>query len=273
MVTRVILLGTGNPNPDPQRMGPSVAVVVDESVYLVDFGVGIVRRAVEASLEPERLTRGFLTHLHSDHTIGYPDLILTPAVVGRRTALEVYGPSGTQSMTDHILAAYEEDVRERIDGLEPATPESYVVNVREFTEETPGVVYQDGHVSVEAFPVVHGSWSAYGFRFLTPDKTIVVSGDTAPSSTLVEKSMSCDILVHEVYSAISLETRPPEWRKYHSSMHTSSYELAEIASKANPSLLVLYHQLAWNRTDDELVAEVKERYDGEVVSGMDLDVF
>ncbi|MFX1265154.1 MAG: MBL fold metallo-hydrolase [Promethearchaeota archaeon] len=273
MVTRVILLGTGNPNPDPQRMGPSVAVIVDGSVYLVDFGVGIVRRAVEAGLEPSQLTRGFLTHLHSDHTIGYPDLILTPAVVGRTTALEVHGPSGTQSMTDHILAAYREDLRERINGLEPAIPEGYVVNVHEFAGGTSDVVYQDRHVTVEAFPVVHGTWSAYGFKVLTPDRTIVISGDTAPSSTLVEKSVSCDVLVHEVYSAVSLATRPPDWREYHSSMHTSSYELAEIASKANPDLLVLYHQLAWNRTDDELVAEVKERYDGEVVSGRDLDGF
>jgi len=272
-VTRVILLGTGNPNPDPKRAGPSVAVIVDESVYLVDFGVGVVRRAVEAGLEPSQLTRAFLTHLHSDHTIGYPDLILTPAVVGRRTALEVFGPTGTQSMTDHILAAYEEDFRERISGLEPASTEGYEVNVHEISGEKPGVVYQDCHVSVEAFPVEHGSWPAYGFKFLTPDKTIVISGDTAPSSTLIDQSRSCDILIHEVYSAISLETRAPEWRGYHSSVHTSSYELAKIASKAEPKLLVLYHQLSWNRTDDDLLEEIREGYDGEVVSGNDLDSF
>ena len=273
MAARVILLGTGNPNPDPERAGPSVAVTVDESVYIIDFGAGVVRQAVKAGLKPSQLTRGFLTHLHSDHTTGYPDLILTPAVVGRRTALEVFGPTGTQSMTHHILAAYEEDFRERISGLEPASTEGYEVDVHEISGENPGVVYEDSHVSVEAFSVVHGSWSAYGFKFLTPDKTIVVSGDTAPSSTLIERSMGCDILVHEVYSSASLATRPPDWRKYHSSMHTSSYELAEIASKVNPSLLVLYHQLAWNRTDDELVAEIKERYDGKVVSGRDLDSF
>jgi len=273
MVTRVILLGTGNPNPDPKRAGPSVAVIVGESIYIVDFGVGVVRRAVEAGLEPSQLTRGFLTHLHSDHTIGYPDLVLTPAVAGRRTALEVYGPAGIQSMTNHILSAYEEDVRERISGLEPAIPEGYAVNVHEISGQEPGVIYQDGPVSVEAFPVEHGSWAAYGFKFLTPDKTIVISGDTAPSSTLAEKSRNCDILVHEVYSSVSLKSRSPAWRRYHSSVHTSSYELAEIASKAEPRLLVLYHQLSWNRTDDELLKEISERYGGEVVSGSDLDSF
>lgn len=273
ILTRVVLLGTGNPNPDPKRAGPSVAVIVDESVYIVDFGVGVVRRAVEAGLEPSQLTRAFLTHLHSDHTIGYPDLILTPAVVGRETALEVFGPAGIRSMTDHILAAYDEDLGERTSGLEPAIPEGYVVNVHEISGKEPGVIYQDGEVSVEAFPVEHGSWPAYGFKFLTHDKTIVISGDTAPSSTLIEQSRGCDILIHEVYSAISLETRSPEWRRYHSSVHTSSYELAEIASKAEPKLLVLYHQLMWNRSDDELLEEINEGYDGKVVSGNDLDSF
>ncbi len=272
-MTRVILLGTGNPNPDPKRTGPSVAVVVDEFVYTVDFGAGIVRRAVEADLQPVQLTRAFLTHLHSDHTIGYPDLILTPAIAGRRTALEVFGPTGVKSMTDHILAAYSEDLRERISGLEPASPEGYSVNVHEISGKEPGVVYQDKAVSVEAFPVDHGTWPAYGFKFFTTDKTIVVSGDTAPSPTLIEQSRGCDILIHEVYSAVSLETRPPEWRRYHSSVHTSSYELAEIATEAQPKLLVLYHQLTWNRTDDELLEEVQEVYDGKVVSGNDLDSF
>jgi len=90
--TRVILLGTGTPNPDPKRSGPSVAIVVDEEVYIVDFGPGIVRRAIKAGLTPSQLTRAFLTHLHSDHTVGYPDLILTPVVAGRIVPLEVYGP-------------------------------------------------------------------------------------------------------------------------------------------------------------------------------------
>ncbi|MFW9944683.1 MAG: MBL fold metallo-hydrolase [Candidatus Sifarchaeia archaeon] len=273
MVTRVTLLGTGNPNPDPRRAGPSTAVIVEESVYLVDFGVGVVRRAVEAGLKPSQLTRAFLTHLHSDHTIGYPDLIFTPAVVGRETSLEVFGPIGIKSMTDHILAAYERDLEERIRGLEPAIPDGYAVNIHEISRKEPGVIYQDEAVSVVAFPVEHGSLSAYGFKFFTPDKTVVISGDTSPSATLIEQSRGCDILIHEVYSAVSLQTLAGDWRRYHSSVHTSSYELAEIASKTKPSLLVLYHQLSWGRTSDELLREVKQRYDGEVVSGSDLDSF
>src|ERR1700692_2493161 len=124
--TRVILLGTGNPNPEPDRMGPAVAVVSGERVYIVDAGTGVVRRAVQAGIKMEQLTRAFITHLHSDHTIGLPDLIFTPAVTGRLEALEICGPPGVQTMTRHVMSAWKEDMQIRLHGLEPAIPRAYV---------------------------------------------------------------------------------------------------------------------------------------------------
>ena len=114
--SNIILLGTGNPNPDPMRFGPSVAIVVNDTSYLIDFGVGITRRTYSAftQLGIKALTKGFLTHLHSDHTIGYPDLIFTPWVMGRSQPLEIYGPKGTQEMTDFILKAFNRDIKERL---------------------------------------------------------------------------------------------------------------------------------------------------------------
>ena len=101
--TRVVLLGTGNPPADPDRSGPATAVVVNGTPYLVDFGAGVVRRAKSAvvekgvaALDPVKLRVVFVTHLHSDHTVGYPDLILTPWVLGRRVPLEVYGPRASR---------------------------------------------------------------------------------------------------------------------------------------------------------------------------------
>jgi ribonuclease BN (tRNA processing enzyme) len=118
--TKVVLLGTGTPVPDPDRSGPATAIVVDGSAYLVDFGPGVVRRAEAAvlergitALEPGNLKVAFVTHLHSDHTAGYSDLILTGWTSGRSTPLEVYGPSGIQSMTEHILQAYRIDIETR----------------------------------------------------------------------------------------------------------------------------------------------------------------
>ncbi len=250
--TQLVLLGTGTPNADPTRSGPALAVVVNGQAYLVDCGPGI-------------------THLHSDHTLGYPDLILTPWVLERNTPLEAYGPPGLAAMTEHILAAYQEDIAIRIDGAEPANTMGYQVNVHELT---PGVVYQDKNIRVTAFPVRHGSWPhAYGFRFDTADRSIVVSGDTAPCESLVKHAKGCDLLVHEVYSHVAFQHRPAVWQRYHASFHTSTTELAEIARQVQPKLLVLTHQLFWGSTPAELVAEIRKTYAGDVRSGNDLDVY
>lgn len=274
--TKVVLLGTGTPNADPLRHGPAVAIVVKDQAYLVDCGPGVVRRAAAAAekgiaaLAPPRLTRAFLTHHHSDHTVGYPDLIFTPWTLGRNKPLFVYGPPGTQAMTDHLLAAYAEDIRERREGLEPANDQGHQVLVHEYSA---GPLYADDHVRVEAFRVQHGSWPAFGFKFFTPDRTIVISGDTRPFPGLAEHYRGCDLLIHEVYSIHGFATRPPAWQRYHSNVHTSTHELAELVNQARPDLLILTHHLFWGTTEDELVAEVRERYDGPVVCGRDLDVY
>jgi ribonuclease BN (tRNA processing enzyme) len=275
--TRLVLLGTGTPNAEPDRSGSAVAVIVDDVPYVVDAGPGVVRQASEAAgmgieaLRASRLRHLFLTHLHSDHTTGLPDFIFTPWVLERPEPLEVYGPPGTRSMIDHLLQAYHQDIRVRIEGLEPANEQGYRVNVHEI--ET-GPIYRDERVSVTAFPVKHGSWEyAFGFRFETADGVIVVSGDTVPTESLVTACDGCDILVHEVYSDAGFRGREPVWQEYHSRSHTSATELAGIARRARPGLLVLYHQLLWGSTPEELLAEVRQGYQGRVVYGKDLDVF
>jgi ribonuclease BN (tRNA processing enzyme) len=221
-------------------------------------------------LEVTRLNRAFVTHLHSDHTAGYPDLILTPWVLGRMQPLEVYGPIGLRAMTEHVLQAYGEDIRERLEGLEPANDKGHEVRV---TEVQPGEIYQDGNVKVEAFAANHGRWPAYGYKFHTPDRVIAISGDTAPREGLADVYRDCDVVIHEVYSWEGLAGRAKKWRDYHSSVHTSTRELAEIATAARPGLLILYHQLFNGVAEADLVREVEERYEGKVVSGRDLDVY
>ncbi|MCX7021106.1 MAG: MBL fold metallo-hydrolase [bacterium] len=267
---QVILLGTGTPNAEPDRSGPAVAVVAGDKTYLVDFGPGVVRRAVAAGLDVTGLNTALLTHLHSDHTAGYPDLVLTPWTLGREAPLRVYGPRGLAAMTDHLLAAYAEDVRERLEGPEPANRTGHRALAREIE---PGVILRDDGVEIEAFGVDHGSWPAFGYKFTTRDRTVVVSGDTAPCAALLEKARGCDLLLHEAYSAAGLERRPPEWQSYHRKMHTSAVELGKIASETRPRLLVPYHQLRWGATEEELLGEIRAGYDGEVVSGRDLEIF
>ncbi len=274
--TRVVLLGTGTPNADPERSGPAVAVVVGGRAYLVDSGPGVVRRAAAAAsrgiaaLDPAKLDIVFLTHLHSDHTVGLPDLVFTPWVLERRGPLRVFGPPGTRAMTDHVLAAWREDIHMRNQGLEPDKTEGWRVVAREVRS---GVVYRDSNVVVRAIAVPHANWRhAFAYRFDTADRSIVISGDTRPSDSLVVACDGCDVLVHEVYSAERFKTRSPEWQRYHSDAHTSTTELAEVARRARPGLLVLYHQLMWGATDEDLVREVRAGWDGRVVSGRDLDV-
>jgi ribonuclease BN (tRNA processing enzyme) len=278
--TRVVVLGTGTPNADPERFGPAVAVVVDDASYLVDFGVGVVRRAAAAeratgskALDAVNLKYAFATHLHSDHTLGLADLILTPWILDRAAPLELYGPRGLRAMADHLVAAYGDDLRVRTRGGEPAHKyDPRIVNVHEIA--APGVVFHDDRVTVTAFAVAHGAWpQAFGYRFRTPDRTVVISGDTGPSSHIEDQCQGCDVLVHEVYSDAGFARRPPEWQAYHSRYHTSARELAAIASRAKPALLVLYHQLLWTASEQELLNEVRAGYGGTVVSAHDLDVF
>lgn len=274
--SELVLLGTGTPGPDPERHGSSLAIVVNDQPYIVDFGPGVVRRTAGAQrrgvrgLAAHRLTRAFLTHLHSDHTAGYPDLILMPWVCGRSEPLRVVGPPGLQHMTDHLLAAYEQDIDQRLNGLETSNEVGYQVEVTEVQPE--GVVYEDANVIVEAFPVSHGYWPAYGYKFICPDRTIVVSGDTNRQDTVIEAAKGCDILVHEVCSGVGLSMRSPEWQRYHSNYHTLGHELSEIAAKAKPGLLVLTHQLLQGVSESDLLREVRSVYDGAVVSGRDLDI-
>ena len=276
--SRVVMLGTGTPNADPDRYGPAVAVVVDGASYLIDFGVGVVRRAAAAersgigALAATNLTRAFATHLHSDHTLGLADLILTPWILERPNPLTLYGPRGLRAMTNHLIAAYAGDLRIRTGGGEPKHHhDPRLVTVHEIT---PGVVYRDERVTVTAFAVKHGAWEqAFGYRFQTPDRTIVISGDTGPGSHIEDQCRRCDVLVHEVYSEAGFAKRPPEWQAYHSRYHTSARELGAIASRAQPGLLVLYHQLIWSSTEEELLKEVRAVYDGQVVSAHDLDVY
>jgi len=274
----LVVLGTGTPNADPDRSGPALAVVVNGTAYLVDAGPGVVRRAAAAeragiaALEAKRLDRVFITHLHSDHTVGLPDLMFTPWVLERTAPLSVYGPPGIKAMTDHLEQAYIQDVRVRIDGAEPANETGYKVSAREVS---PGVVYRDSNVVVRAFAVAHGDWKvAYGYRFDGGGRSIVVSGDTRPTDAVVRACNGCDVLAHEVYSAETFVRRPPEWQRYHATAHTSTKELAELATRAHPKLLVLYHQLFWGTDDPGLLREIRAAgYKGAVVSATDLGVY
>jgi ribonuclease BN (tRNA processing enzyme) len=274
--TRVVLLGTGTPAADPDRSGPATAIVVGDTAYLVDLGPGIVRRASAAArtkniaaLDPVKLRVAFVTHLHSDHTVGYPDLIFSPWTIGRRVPLEVYGPKGIKAMTEHLLQAYRVDIdtRTNAEGNQRTFPEGHGVHAQEVSA---GVVYKDANVTVTAFPTKH-AMESWGYRFDTADRSIVLSGDTNPTQTTIDACRGCDVLIHEVHSPEWLVTRPQTFQEFAAKFHTTTPQLADLARAAKPKLLVLYHHVA--TSSEELGADMRARYAGHVAVGRDLDVY
>ncbi len=219
------------------------------------------------------ITAVFLTHLHSDHTLGLPDVILTTWVMGRKSALPIYGPPGTRAMTRHFFAAWHEDIEVRTEGLEHETRGGERVDVHEIA---PGVVYDSAGVRVTAIAVPHGSWAhAFGFRIDTPARSIVISGDTAPSSAIERAARGVDLLVHEVYPEVrlALEVRPggADWPEYMRAFHTSDRELGALAARARPKRLLLTHIVRMGGTDAELRAGIRAGgYTGSVEIGRDL---
>jgi len=261
------------------RYQSSLAIIVDEQPYIVDCGSGILERLSNAramgikGLDNPKLTRLFVTHFHPDHTLGLPGFIIAPWNMQRWDRLKIYGPKGIKKKVKGILKVYEPGINEHLYNnpkvMSPLDVKPITIKERIF--------YKDDLVTVEAIPVVHGSFEAYAFKFTTPDKTIVVSGDTCPVEELHEKAKDCDILVHEVYSETIMETKPKVAQDYFRKVHTGGIELGKIAKKIQPKQLVLTHQIAYGlgngAAEEVIIKEIRKNYQGAVAYGNDLDVF
>lgn len=269
----VIPLGTGTPVPNPERSGPATAVVVGRRVLLFDAGAGVMRRLAAAGLPIDGVEAAFISHLHSDHTLGLPDLILTSWVMGRSTPMRLTGPPGLRRMTDHLIAAWAEDTVVRVTGLERGRPGGYRVAVHEVEG---GVVYDSGGITVTAIRVPHGEWQhAFAYRVDAAGRSIVISGDTRPSEALVRAASDVDVLVHEVYpeTRIAPENRPGGdlWPRYLREVHTSDVELGRLAAAAKPRLLLLTHVLFMGANEQEVLDGIRRGgYTGRVVLARDL---
>jgi ribonuclease BN (tRNA processing enzyme) len=274
--TRLIVLGSGTPVPDPERAGPAYAITYGTRVFLFDAGAGVMRRVAAAGLPIDGMTAVFLTHLHSDHTLGLPDVIHTTWVMGRSRVMPVTGPPGTTAMVGHLQAAWIEDVALRTEGTERGRRGGQRVDTR---ETTGGIVYDSAGIRIRAIPVPHGGWPvSFAFRIDTPDRSIVLGGDTAPSAALEEASRGVDLLVHEVYAStrVAPENRPGGelWPQYLREFHTSDEELGAIAARAQPKRLILSHVLRMGGTMEDVVAGVRRGgFRGAIEVAKDLDRF
>ena len=274
----LIVLGSGMPVPDPERAGPAYAFVYRGQTLLFDAGAGVMRRVAAAGLPIDGFASVFLTHLHSDHTLGLPDVLLTTWVMGRRDTLTVYGPPGTERLTTRLLSAWEDDIRVRTEGLERGQRGGHAVRTR-LIARTDGVVYDSLGLRVTAIPVPHGEWPlAFGYVIDTPSRRVVLSGDAAPNEALVAAARGAHVLVHEVYPAVRLKPEPrpggDAWPAYMRSVHTSDAEVGALAARAGVRQVVLSHIVRMGGTDAELLAGVRAGgFPGPVRIARDLDVY
>jgi ribonuclease Z len=278
--TKLIILGSGTPNPDPERYGSGYAVVVNESAYIVDFGPGIVRRISAMSptwggdfpsMELQNINTAFLTHIHSDHSGALADLILTPWIMGRDAPLKLYGPSGLEAMSKNITEAYIDDINYRLYGSQPANELGFKTNVTEIVDD--GSIYKDQNVEVIAFKNNHGDFkNSFGFLFITDDKRILFSGDTAVSANLKKYGNDLDILVHEVFSSETFVNKTKDWQIYHQAHHTSSIDLGIIADELQPKKLVMSHILFWGASEESILNDIGVNFSGQAIIAKDLMV-
>lgn len=272
----LIILGSGVPVPDPERSGPAYALLVGDRTFLFDAGAGVMRRVGAAGLPVNGFTAAFLTHLHSDHTLGLPDVLLTTWTMGRRGPFPLVGPPGTQEMIGHIMAAWQEDITVRLTGLERGQPAGPGVTVQ---ESRGGVVYDSADVRITAIPVPHGELQlSFAYRIELPTRTIVLSGDTAPSEAVEAAARGADLLVHEGYPEVRLvtENRPggDQWPAYMRAVHTSDVEIARLAERAGVRHVVVSHVVWMGGAPEDVLAGVRRGgYTGQVSVARDLEAY
>jgi ribonuclease Z len=265
----VLLLGTGYPRPDPERAGPSTVVIAGDQWFVVDAGRGATMRLAATDLQYAKLRAVFLTHLHSDHTAGLPDLFNTSWQFGRKTApLELYGPRGTKKLANAMLDFFAEDIHWRRDVLERHPAAGATIRTHIVRE---GVVYDEGGVKVTAFAVDHRPVvNAFGYRFESGGRTVVISGDTRPTENLVRYAKGADVLVLEAYLPEHFDrVDTPEVAARLKSYHTSAEEAGELAARAGVKKLVLTHLIPANASET-FRERAGRRFKGEIVVGRDL---
>jgi ribonuclease Z len=277
---RVTLLGTGSPAPVMRRFGPGVLVQAGGKTLLIDCGRGTTQRLMQSGLRLGQVDALFLTHLHSDHIVGIPDLWLTGWLetnyAQRKGPFVAYGPVGTQGMMDGLVKAYDWDIQARIadQDLKPA-------NIRAVVSEfKPGVIYDQGGVKVTAIEVDHGELlkPAFGFRVDYDGRSVTISGDTRFSENLIDKGMGTDLLIHQVAAVQEALLASPVF-KVILSHHTLPEEAGTVFNRVKPKLAVYYHFVLLGTpaipavTEKQVLEMTRKTYSGPLLIGEDLMAF
>ncbi len=271
---RVTLLGTGCPVADVHRYGPATLVEAGSETWLVDCGSGVTQRLLAHGTNGARITGLLLTHLHSDHTVDFIQLLISGWHQGRTVPLKVYGPQRTRAFLHALLKAWEPEFQQRL-AHELRPPEGLQVEITEIDGtwclETAQVRITNTEVRHQPIP------QAFGFRFDTQDASAVISGDTAYCPELVALAQDCDLLVHEAFVhwqyEIVRQQATPQQRANIRSYHTTTEEVGQVAKQARAKHLALTHFVPIVFDRQRVVRDVRTHYDGGLSIGEDLMSF
>ena len=273
----VTLLGTGSPQPNLRRFGPGVLVQAGKETLVIDCGRGVTQRLLQSGVRLGAVDQVFLTHLHSDHIVGIPDLWLTgwldAGYANRPGPFRIQGPAGTKAMMDGLRTAYDWDIRTRI-ADQDLKPERVAVEATDFRQ---GVVYQRNGVTVTAFEVDHGDLikPAFGFRVDFDGRSVTISGDTKPSDNLVKHAIGTELLIHQVAAARPELLASPVYQVI-LDHHTKPHEAGQVFERVKPRLAVFYHFVLLGTpkvppvTEAEVLAGARTTYAGAMLIGEDM---
>ncbi|MFC1609520.1 MBL fold metallo-hydrolase [Myxococcota bacterium] len=276
--TRLILLGTkGGPRPGRLRHASSQVVLVDDVPYVIDCGDGVASQLARAGVRLQRLRHIFITHHHCDHNADYGNLLLLSWASGLSTRIDCHGPPPLKKMTQLFFEMNSFDIQTRI-ADEGRTPPNSLVHTHEM--KRPGLVMKDERVEVTAALVNHPPVvPSFALRLDAPDRSIVISGDTTPSKSLIQLARGADVLVHEALHLPGMEKllakipNAPALRRHLLASHTPTEEVGKVATAAAVKTLVLSHLVPGDMpsiTDDQWAAGAGKHFRGEILVGRDL---
>jgi ribonuclease Z len=276
---RVTLLGSGVPDPQPDRFSASTLIEAGDQKLLFDVGRGATIRLYQLRIPLSKIDVVFFTHYHSDHTIGMPDLLLTgwlpPAYAHRTQPMHVIGPIGAKALMEGLASAYVGDVKGR-EQDQHLPPEGVAANVDEFTQD--GDVYERSGVKVTAFTVEHGIKPAVGYRVDYDGRSVVLSGDTSISENVIKYGASADLVIHEVAVFNSELLKLPSFQHIQS-IHVTPNQAGTVFARIHPKLAVYSHiaQLGTPAAPApdlaDIVSETRQTYQGPLAIGEDLMTF
>ena len=265
----VTLLGTGSPPPVMNRFGPSTLVEAGHQRFLFDAGRGALQRLHQAGIRWQDIDGVFLTHLHSDHLVGFPDLWLTGWFQGpqRDRPLQVWGPPGTRRMLHHLREAFDVEIQARI--ADGARPQGAALIGHDIGE---GIVFDHDGVRITAFAVDHPPLRhAFGYRIDAGGRSVVLSGDTRYSDNLIRHATGVDLLIHEVaspdtFARVGLSPARAAPVLAH---HVTPQQAGLVFVKTHPRLAVYSHIVQPSATDADLLPQTRSVYAGPLLLGED----